>query len=387
MSLALITTTLAVTLAPLLNSGEALREAQLEQQLEAALAELVPPAPSVAPIAPATSLAVPAPPQDEAADEPANLAAWLALYCEGVGVRVVADEPALQRMRGIEVESFGQAFNVVDSLAEFQVSYQDLLVTHGFILTSNGAPKKYLLHDVEFNGGRNMAPYWVESTDRALMTANPAILMSTSVAVRYIDSRQASTMLRAKLPRHFEQALALSPRTLTLTTTGGKLAELLETIDRIEAAETAHGAESNASAGQRQVGVGGAVAAGHDSPSGAPVNVVQPDPAQGAEAEEHAAHQELATRIYLIDSEHARDVVRTAERLVQARFSAGLGQREWIAGDGSRMPWPQPRFHTNETSTRVLVQAAAEDLARIEADLTLAKRLHDGAAEQTEGAD
>ena len=43
------------------------------------------------------------------------------------------------------------------------------------------------------------------------------------------------------------------------------------------------------------------------------------------------------------------------------------------------MPWPKPRFYTNSASTRVLVQAAEEDMERILADLTLAKRLHDGA--------
>jgi len=411
MSLALFTTTLAATLAPLLipldDPGKAMYEQKLEQELEGALAELEPSTettfaiatrlvapvnePTAAPSQPAERIVPGQAPTDGAPDEAATLADWLALYCEGAGVRVVADEATLNRMRRVDVTSFGQAFNVVDSLGEFQVSYQDLLVTHGFVLTSNGAQKKYLLHDAFSNSPSNMTSYWVEPTERALMMANPAILMSTSVGVKYMDSRQASTMLRAKLPRYFEQALALSPKTLTLTTTGGKLADLLETIDRIEATEAASFQSSTGSPVTGQSGIMTGVDAGKVPSSGRAVaggvGVAVPSLPNDTESTERATPQQLATRIYQIDSEHANDIVRTAERLVQARFNAGLGFREWIAGDGSTMPWPQPRFFPNETSTRVLVQAAAEDMARIEADLSLAKQLHDGVSKQAAVAD
>lgn len=319
----LIATTLLVTLAPALSS---------ESTFESAVDRLAPTAQQDAPASKAQA--------------EHDLADWLSKFCIEAQVRCVADADVMAHLKATRVTTFGPSLE--DDPEAFLLTFQNLILTNGFILTLNGQPDNYQIHLPSSAPKKSLTPVLVDANDRQFMLDHPALLMATTVAPKWVDARQLSTTLRGTLGQSHERVMAPESNVLSMTATGAKLLDVLASVD---AAVAARGASNAAMDSARTA-------------SAAPKD---------------AGLEPLATRIFEVNSEHAHDIVRTTERMVSARFHAGLAMREWPLPDGNRLPWPQPRFYPTEDAARVLVQAAAEDMEMIAADFAIAKRLFEGA--------
>jgi hypothetical protein len=278
-----------------------------------------------------------------------NLADWLTKFCIEAQVRCVADAEVMAHLKATQVTTFGPSLE--DDPEAFLLTFQNLILTNGFILTLNRQPDHYQSHLPSSAPKKSLTPVLVDANDRQFMLDHPALLMATTVTPKWVDVRHLSVTLRGTLGQSHERVMATDSNALSLTATGAKLLGVLASVDAAVAARAANNAA-----------VEGARTA-----------------SAATEAPKGAGLEPLATRIFEINSEYAHNIVRTTERMVQARFNAGLAMRQWPLLDGNYLPWPQPRFYPTEDSKRVLVQGADKDMEMIAADLALAKRLFEGA--------
>lgn len=295
---------------------------------------------------------------DDPDPEPAaaTLADWMRDYSEARNVRFLANQEVLMALANRPVVEFGKAMD--RRLMPFQQAFESMLLVEGFLLVPNPGTESYVVQLADSRGVPQWAGLEVDPANRELMASHPAVLMTTHLEFDYVDSRMLTNSMRSMANRSWQHALSTGPRTMTLTSTGAHLLELITAAQRADV--------PSADDQQRQAQL---VATASNA-----VNAPTPT----AKPTSERAFEPLATRMFMVESEHANEIVRIAEQLVSARFRAGLDRRDWVGADGQPANWPQVRFYTSDGGKRVLVQAAEADMAMVEADLKLAKQLMDG---------
>ena len=298
----------------------------------------------------------------------ATLADWMCDFSEARNVRFLANQEVLMALANRPVVEFGKAMD--RRLMPFQQAFESMLMVEGFLLVPNPGTESYVVQLADSRGVPQWTGLEVDPANKEMMASHPAVLMTTHLEFDYVDSRMLTNSMRSMANRSWQHALSTGPRTMTLTSTGAHLLELITAAQRADV--------PSADDQQRQAQPVAPAQPVASAKLVAPASNAVHAPTPAAKPTSERAFEPLATRMFMVESEHANDIVRIAEQLVSARFRAGLDRRDWVGADGQPANWPQVRFYTSDGGKRVLVQAAEADIAMVEADLKLAKQLMDG---------
>jgi hypothetical protein len=304
-----------------------------------------------------------------------SLADLIESYCELTGVRILADPATHSLAKSKVIAGFGG--QLVLNPADIQSFFESALAAQDFRLTKMNTDDVLTFTLLNAESGSRRSPKtaasWmlVDADELHLWANHDAVLIQSTIMIEGVDSRQVSTNLRPLFSDPSFQSImsAGSTNSLIFQGSGSQVAaisELLETVGDRARAEKGKSAQRRQDSEREMLEVEITPVAQTPSTSmevDAPKVTITP----------LADRPHLTTAILQVPSD-LRETTKVLQELSVSRHRAENEHRIWFtADDGAQVPWPRPHMtyvSANRSSDniggRLIVQAAAEDLAWIQ---------------------